>query len=305
MNSPVWDGRGLPPAAAARMQRFASSPVASSLLSVPSEVSLETVGFDAVGEAMGCAVVHLGWTGWGGCGYYGGAFGSWQSQFAVQGSTSFAGFGPYRDAVENGYTLAMRRLCAEAQAMGADGVVGVRLTQQYGHIGDNHEFLAIGTAVRGRSDVRSPYPFTTELSGTDTAKLLIAGWTPVQIRLGIEVAIRHDDYQTQWVAGGGLFNSIGNAEVPGYTHLVQYTRAAARHRLEQAIHQTGAEGLVVHDMGLRIWEIEPTDGHTDHVAEAMIRGTAIAKFVKHTRIPTDTLTMLPLRNRKRFSLDGE
>ena len=36
-------------------------------------------------------------------------------------------------------------------------------------------------------------------------------------------------------------------------------------------------------MGLSTWEIEPGEGHTDHVAEATIFGTAITQFHRSTR----------------------
>src|SRR3979411_979611 len=69
----TWDGKGLPPAAEARMRRFQASPVRTSLLSVPAAVSIDAVGLDPVGEVMGCIVEQIGWAGYGGCGYYGGS----------------------------------------------------------------------------------------------------------------------------------------------------------------------------------------------------------------------------------------
>jgi hypothetical protein len=46
----------------------------------------------------------------------------------------------------------------------------------------------------------------------------------------------------------------------------------------QRLSRLGADGAVVSDIRLNIWEIEPSDGHVDHVAEATIVGTAIARF---------------------------
>ncbi|MDT7635339.1 MAG: hypothetical protein QOI50_7269, partial [Pseudonocardiales bacterium] len=72
-----WDGRGLPPVAAARVARFASGGLRTSLLSVPGAAGVESVGLRPVGEVMGCIVQHIGFAGWQGCGYYGfgGGFG--------------------------------------------------------------------------------------------------------------------------------------------------------------------------------------------------------------------------------------
>src|SRR3954463_1782939 len=72
-----WDGRGLPPAAAARMARFQADGVRTSLLDVPGAVSGTGVGLPPVGEVMGCMVAHIGWAGFGGCGWYGPGMG-WQ-----------------------------------------------------------------------------------------------------------------------------------------------------------------------------------------------------------------------------------
>src|SRR3954451_4425176 len=125
-----WDGRGLPPAAAARMARFQAGGVRTSLLDVPGAVSVTGVGLPPMGEVMGCVVAHIGWAGFGGCGWYGpgagwqpGIFGGgfrggtsggipgsvgggiaggvgWGGGTVTSGSDDrFAGFAPYVDAL--------------------------------------------------------------------------------------------------------------------------------------------------------------------------------------------------------------
>lgn len=276
----TWDGRGLPPVAQARAERFRSSPMRTSLLSVPAAASLESVGFDTVGEVMGCIVERISWASYAGCGLaYGGGYGGgmFGSGVPVQSATSrFSGYGPYLSALSTGYDTALRRMLLEAASLGADGVVGVRLTVERLQ-GEAREFMALGTAVRARSGTRPAAPFSTELPGTDFAKLVMSGWIPVALQYGLEVAIRHDDYRTRAQAGSRLFNT-GNVEVSGYTELVQHTRAAARDKLARKIATAGADGGVISGMSLKMWEIEPSDGHTDHVAEAMVTGTAIAAF---------------------------
>jgi uncharacterized protein YbjQ (UPF0145 family) len=285
-----WDGRGLPPAAAARMQRFQAGGVRTSLLDVPGATSVTGVGLPPVGEVMGCMVQHMGWQGFGGCGYYGPSAG-WALGTVTSGSGArYAGYRPYVDALYRGYDTAIARMVIEAQAMGADGVVGVRLPVQ--HLGqDNREFVALGTAVRGQGGVHPPRPFVTDLPGADLAKLLHAGWVPVSIAIGISVAVRHDDYATQRQAS--MWGQ--NTEVSGYTELVQHVRADARHTFERHASRAGADGAVVSHMGLRVWEIEPSEGHRDHVAEATVFGTTIARFHRGRQAPTRALTVLPLR----------
>ena len=293
-----WDGQGLPPVAAQRVQRFQDSHLRTSLLSVPASASLESVGFDTVGEVMGTIVERIGWAGYAGCGMWGNQMGyGYNPRVAttVQSASSsrFSGYGPYVKALTDGYGTALHRMLLEATALGADGIVGVRLTTT--HMPNQaREFMALGTAVRARSRTRPSRPFTTDLPGTDFAKLVLAGWIPVALQIGLEVAIRHDDWQTRQQAGS-LFMNTQNIEVSGYTDLVHYTRGSARDKLGRLIASSGADGGIVSDMRLRVWEIEPSENHRDHVAEAMITGTAIARFARHGPPSTSTLTIIPTR----------
>src|SRR5439155_10690919 len=77
--------------------------------------------------------------------------------------------------------LAMERMEAEADELGADGIVAVRLTVNVHAWGTNIvEFLAIGTAVKHEQSPGSfrvdDKPFTSDLSGQDFWTLLNAGY---------------------------------------------------------------------------------------------------------------------------------
>ncbi|MFC4947660.1 heavy metal-binding domain-containing protein [Pseudonocardia sp. GCM10023141] len=279
-----WDGRGLPPVAAERARRAAAGGAWTSLLSAPAAAGLEAAGFDPVGEVMGSMVQRIGWAGYRGCGVYGIGGG-----YGVQ-PTSFTGFAPYADALNRGYTTAMDRMLQEASTIGADGVVGVRLTTT--RMDNNaREFTALGTAVRARSATRPLRVFSTDLPGQDVAKLVAAGWIPTDLVFGLSVAIRHDDWatrqQSSWAAG--------NTEVSGYTELITHTRADARARFGRHVRATGADGAVVSSMDLQTWSIEPGENHRDHVAEASVFGTALARFHAPAAAPTRTLTFLSLK----------
>jgi uncharacterized protein YbjQ (UPF0145 family) len=287
-----WDGRGLPPVAAERMRRFASTGLRTSLLSVPGAIGVQSAGFELVGEVMGCIVEHIGWSGFRGCGYFGGfgGFGFGAGTVTSSGSGAFVGYGPYVEALYRGYGTALARMAEEAAAMDADGVVGVRLSVS--DLGsDNREFLALGSAVRVRSQRRPGRVFTTDLAGQDVAKLLAAGWVPCSITYGISVAVRHDDWTTQRQASWGA----GNIEVFGYTELVAHVRADARHCFEAHARSVGAEGAIVSSMGLQIRQIEPAENHRDHIAESTIFGTSLVRFHRGRTAPTRSLTILPLR----------
>ncbi|MGO9559515.1 MAG: heavy metal-binding domain-containing protein [Acidimicrobiales bacterium] len=311
-----WSGQGLPPAAQARMDRARQGGPASSLLSINGQAGLEGCGFHVVGEVMGCIVEHIGWDGYGGCGYYGqgayggglagglgGGYGARAGQFGMRGPVNtvtssggggYTGFGAYADALYSGYDTALFRMLSECQALGGDGVVGVTMTVT--HLGnDNREFLAYGTAVRAHSETRPRSLFSTLLAGQDVAKLLHGGWTPVGIVVGLSIAIRHDDWTTMQQAS----MMAGNTEVSGYSELVHHVRSDARKQFQQRTAAYGADGAVSSSMDLDVWEREAGENHRDHVALASMTGTAIARFHKGAEAPTSTLKILPLETPRR------
>ncbi|HEY0815131.1 MAG TPA: heavy metal-binding domain-containing protein [Pseudonocardia sp.] len=281
-----WDGRGLPPVAAERVRRAAEGGAWTSLLSAPAAAGLEVAGFDPAGEVMGSIVQRIGWSTYFGCGATG-----WSgTNTRTITSSQNAGFAPYAQALQNGWKTAIGRMVTEASSIGADGIVGVRLSQS--NLGNNaHEYTAIGTAVRARSQTRPLRVFSTHLPGQDVAKLVLAGWMPTDVVLGLSVGIRHDDWNTRQQMTWGA----GNVEVTGFTELINVTRSDARRLLAKHVQSTGADGAIVSSMRLVTWEIEPAEGHTDHVAQATIIGTAVARFHRSTAAPTRSLTYLPLR----------
>lgn len=281
------------------MARARDGAPASSLLTVAGQAGLEGCGFDVVGEVMGCIVQHIGWDGWGGCGYYGavggpfggGPFGGVGSLGTVTsgGAAGYVGFGPYADALYAGYDTALVRMLTECQALGGDGAVGVSLTVN--NLGnDNREFLAYGTAVRAHGPRRPRNLFSTTLPGQDLAKLLHGGWAPVGIVVGLSIAIRHDDWATVQQAS----MMAGNTEVSGYSELVHHVRSDARRQFEGRTGAYGADGAISSSMTLDIWEREVSEQHRDHVALAVMIGTAIARFDASQAAPTKSFTILPL-----------
>jgi hypothetical protein len=296
-----WDGQGLPPAAAARMARGAEGSPGASLLGISGQSALEACGFSVVGEVMGCIVQHIGFSGWGGCGWagsmgYGIGAGRYGGMGAARTSSSqrFSAFSPYVDALYHGYDTAILRMLIEARELRADGVVGVTLRASHMGAGDR-EFLAIGTAVRAHSRHRPANIFSTLLPAHDVAKLLHRGWVPASITLGISLAIRHDDYYTRQQASPWA----GNNEVTGFTDLVHTVRQDARRQFTQRLASFGADGGIMSDMSLDIWEIEPSEGHRDHVALASVLGTSVARFGQpDAQARGKSLTILSLKDSK-------
>ena len=84
----------------------------------------------------------------------------------------------------------MQRMQAEADALQADGIVGVRLSwRQHGEAGEHLEFIAVGTAVRytakpGAFRRANGQAFSSHLSGQDMATLLRSGCAPIAFVMG-------------------------------------------------------------------------------------------------------------------------
>jgi uncharacterized protein YbjQ (UPF0145 family) len=196
---------------------------------------------------------------------------------------------------------AIGRMTAECARLGGHGVVGVRLSRGSFPLG-GLEFTAIGTAVRapgaayGRRE-----PFTSDLSGQDFAKLIMAGWVPAGLALGISIGSRHDDRTTARQARWGS----GNAEVAGWTELVSQSRRDARRQLEREVRRFGAEGVVIAVMQLRVSQRDcpAAVGRRDHVVETTLIGTAIARFVPAGRGQVrPALAVMPLDLQRRQPL---
>lgn len=297
-----WSGSGLPPAARLRTAEAVRSGTWSSALSTGAFTAIRSVGFEPVGQVMGSAVYHVGRSGrfWGyyDCLYLGAGF----TMSSAPGPVALSGNGaPAAGLVqvfEDARRTALGRLAAECSALGGDGVVAAELTlAPFPSQPNCLEFKVIGTAVRARGDVRSPHPFTCHLDGQGFAKLVSAGWVPVELLVGMSIGVRHDDFGTRSQA-----MSWSNTEVDAWSELVGDVRADARHQLELQGLRRGGDGVILASGDLRIWQEScmrasrfGAEGE-DHVAESTMIGTTIARFEAGAR-RAPTLAVMPLGKR--------
>jgi uncharacterized protein YbjQ (UPF0145 family) len=182
--------------------------------------------------------------------------------------------------------LAMTRMEEEADQLGADGIVGVRLDIGRYEWGEHlAEFIAIGTAVKHREGEmhRAPNgrPFTSDLSGQDFWTLLASGHRPVGLVMGS--CVYH-------VAHQGMFASmrqIGqNVEMPNFTQALYDARELAMERMQKEAESLQAEGIV----GVQLQE--RSHGWGSHVIEFFAVGTAIVPVAGgDTQLPAPTPTI--------------
>jgi uncharacterized protein YbjQ (UPF0145 family) len=269
----------LPAVAEARIAEVRSSGTWGSALTVAEFAAIRSVGFEPVGQVFGAAVYSAGSTSGyscpGGSGSSGAGLPSGPAT-QVSGPGGSGSFGPLVETMDQARHTAVGRMITECAELGGHGVVGVRLSRGSFPVG-GPQFTVIGTAVRAPGAAHGPrVPFTAEVSGQDFAKLIMAGWVPAGLVLGISIGSRHDDRTTARQARWGS----GNAEVAGWTELVNQSRHDARRQLESDVRRLGAEGVVVATMEMRVRERDcpVTVGRRDHIVEATLIGTAITRF---------------------------
>jgi uncharacterized protein YbjQ (UPF0145 family) len=290
--TPGSSGQELPPAAMERLAEQRATRSWGSTLAVNEFAAISKVGFVPVGQVLGAAVYNVGDAGDEECPYGlavyrgegnpayrppGGGPRFGVAPVPPSGAAAIGSARPLVSVLYQARRAAISRMTTECTALGALGVIGVRL--EVGPFGDDEdilEFRALGTAIRAPGVASRAQPFASDLSGQDFTKLVAHGWMPVGLALGVAVGYRHDDWltkgQTRWTAG--------NVEVDGYTYLVRQMRTDARNELELDLVRMGADGVVVREMQTQISErkcpIVPFG--RDHVAQATIVGTAIAQF---------------------------
>ncbi|HEY7983466.1 MAG TPA: heavy metal-binding domain-containing protein [Ktedonobacterales bacterium] len=242
----------MPESARARLKSMedagGKSRLFTSDLSTNEFLLVKQAGFDPVGMVVGSSIYHVGYQPVYASGF---GLGMIPGYSYDDGELSVLSEAKYRAR-----ELAMARMEAEAQALGADGVVGVRLDAgEYEWGRDLVEFIAVGTAVRARQNgaafrTRFGKPFTSDLSGQDLRTLLHTGYKPLGLVMGTCVYAAYQnglDFQRMagmnW-AGFTLSVSSANAEISQFTDALYAARDLGMRRMQTEAAELGAEGIV-------------------------------------------------------------
>jgi uncharacterized protein YbjQ (UPF0145 family) len=262
---------GIPESGLERIQRMKQEVARgffTSDLSVNEFLLVKEAGFEPLGLVLGSSIYHIGFQ-----------QAAWNQNQEM---------GVLTQAMYHARELAMTRMEEEADQLGADGIVGVRLDiGRYEWGADLAEFIAVGTAVRHRGGElhRAPNgrPFTSDMSGQDFSTLLRAGYRPAGLVMGN--CVYH-------VARQGMLASLKqigrNVEMPNFTQALYEARELAMERMQTEADEAQAEGIV----GARI--IERSHGWGSHVIEFFAIGTAVVSTSSEHQIEKPAL-VLPLQ----------
>ncbi len=237
--------------------------VFTSDLSVSEYVLLGEAGFEPLGFVVGSSIYHVGLQ-----------VGRWSQNQELQVLTQ---------AMYSARELAMARMRAEADHLGADGIVGVQLRMQMYVWGQEVlEFVATGTAVRalsGRGSAgahRAPdgRAFTSDLSAQDFFRLLAAGAVPVAFVLG--TCVYHIAHQSVMQS---LRQAGQNQEMVQFTQGIYEARELALMRMQAESAQAQASGIVGVNVAVsnHVWGA--------HATEFLATGTAIRRLSAEHRLP--------------------
>ncbi len=262
---------GLPAAAQERLKRMRGEGTAPTLftsdLSINEFRLVREAGFDPLGLVMGSSIYHIGW----------------QMRNFYQDQE----LDVLTQAMYEARELAMTRMEEEADLLGADGIVGVRLdVTRYDWGASMAEFMAIGTAIKHRAGgtyrTVENRPFTSDLSGQDFWTILKAGYRPLALVMG--TCVYH-------VAHQGLLKSLQqmgrNVEMPNYTQALYDARELALSRMQAEAERVQAAGIV----GAQVKE--SSHGWDSHVIEYFAVGTAVTPISVDHEVPEPSM-VLPL-----------
>ncbi|HEY1520116.1 MAG TPA: heavy metal-binding domain-containing protein [Solirubrobacteraceae bacterium] len=251
----------------ARMKQDVARGFFTSDLSVNEFLLVKQSGFEPLGLVLGSSIYHIGF------------------QQAMWNQSQELGV--LTQAMYHARELAMTRMEEEADQLGADGIVGVRLDiGRYEWGADLAEFISVGTAVKHRAGElhRAPNgrPFTSDMNGQDFATLLRAGYRPVGLVMGN--CVYHVGRQGMLAS----LKQVGrNVEMPNYTQALYEARELAMERMQREADELQSGGIV----GARI--IERSHGWGSHVIEFFAIGTAVVPTSEEHEIEKPTM-VLPL-----------
>src|ERR1700722_13411068 len=267
---------GVPQDALRRLAELRPGPtggIFTSDLSVNEFLLVREAGFHPLGLVLGSSIYHVGIQ-----------TRSWSNNQELD---------KLSQAMYHARELAMARMEAEANDLGADGIVGVRLEIEFKAFGQHiAEFIAIGTAVSGEHPPApgetwrngQGLPFTSDLSGQDFWTLIQSGHAP--LGMVMDSCVYHVAHRR---FSNTLRTARASTELVTFTQALYDARELAMTRMQAEAQQLQADGIV----GVQLKSLAHEWG--GHTTEFFAIGTAVRRLRQDHTIIRPTL-VLPLNN---------
>lgn len=261
----------------------------SSDLSVGEYMLCREAGFETIGQVMGTCFYNVSLLA---C--VGRTFGLTQSEYNHDKYVSTGGslrpksgeLVEITDAQLKSRRLAVDRLLLEAHAMGAHGVIGVRVKASHFSFQQRMtEFTAIGTAIRIPGYEANGKVFTSDLNGQEFWQLYTAGYVPRELSFGVCSYYVKCDPETRQIIDPTLIDfmkgkSAQNQEILLFTQGIYEARNWAMKRLSADAEAVKADGIVSMEVDCDIQTVEYMQFNKtfhDPIFHFIATGTSIAQ----------------------------
>ncbi|NNN13698.1 MAG: heavy metal-binding domain-containing protein [Acidimicrobiaceae bacterium] len=221
----------------------------TSTLSTSEFLALSSVGLVPISQVMGSSVYQIGYQPLPLGFSQGMAMGSLIQPQLLSVQT---------EALNRCRDLALSRLADEARAVGADGVLAVKITSGSVDFGTNVISTSIsGTAFRYPDSLKpksKSYGLgLTNLSGAEVVQLVSHGYLPVGLLASVVVYFAPIPYLPlgspagpSIFGGGGSWG--GNFEISSLSQALRYTQHVVRSSVKEQAERVGADGIVGMDL---------------------------------------------------------
>ncbi len=189
--------------------------------------ALARLGVAPITQVMGSSIYHVGWQ---------------PTYYNVPTEVRVLS-----DAYNECRRLALARLLEEAQACGADAVLGLRIEQgAHDWAPGAIEFIALGTAARLPPKLRAPggAAVLSDLSGQQFVQLCEAGVRPVGIAAHTSIHYVPASGQTQMAQSQGWGSAWVNQELVDFSQGVYEAREKAMASITAQVRELGGDGVI-------------------------------------------------------------
>jgi uncharacterized protein YbjQ (UPF0145 family) len=294
---------GIPLSAEARLRELTGDAPFTSTLSVSEFALMNELGSTALGQVMGASVHQIGW--------------QYLPSEARWGRTLVCSLDRVEHAWDEARRRAFDRMTEEATLLGADAVIGVKLSRgEHDWARGCVDYVVTGTAIRLPGSDGTRRAGLSDLSAQEYWKLVGAGWTPAGLCATTAVFFVSRSSATrfnQWITVGK------NQELEDYTRGFTTARRSAVRALRGQAGAAKAGGLVgvtlehsVHEQSIKTLQLYGYGGgsygggalRTGNVASGgrderkgivitiQAVGTAIARAADSRHLPTNAILRL-------------